>query len=189
MVAETLEFTERPDHIAEHHPAQEPDPAFPVGVLFVGGYSGLGRHAVQVLNKMFPGHFCGVIFVSFAVVDSESFKGLDEVAALEQRTRESLLNYEHYAHSIGFPAASLFAVGTDVPVEAERMALELAQRYPKLLFVAGQLVFEEDSLWNRLLHNETAFIVQQRLQRNGQAMVVLPLMLRSETRVAVPALA
>lgn len=189
VVAETLEFTERPDRIAEHHPAQEPDPAFPVAVLFVGGYSGLGRHAVQVLNQMFPGHFKGVVFVSIAVVDSESFKGRDEVAALEQRTRESLVNYEHYARTIGFPAASLFAVGTDVPVEAERVAIELVKRYPKSLFVAGQLVFEEDALWNRLLHNETAFIVQQRLQRNGQAMIVLPLMLRSETRSAVPALA
>jgi amino acid transporter len=180
VLADTLAFTERPDHVAEHHPPEEPDPQFPVAVLFVGSYSGLGRHAVQALLQMFPGHFHGVLFASIAVIDSESFKGPDEVADLEQRTRESLVRYERFARSVGLKSASLFCVGTEVPVEAERMATELAHRYPKALFVAGQLVFEEDTVWNRVLHNETAFIVQQRLQRSGLPMIVLPLMLQGE---------
>src|SRR5262249_38357567 len=53
----------------------EPDPRDPVAVIFVGGYGGLGRHATMTLLRMFPGHFKGVIFVSIAVVDSDSFKG------------------------------------------------------------------------------------------------------------------
>lgn len=177
MAAEVEAFAERADHIAEHHTALEPDPAFPVAILLVGSYSGLGRHAVTTLLRMFPGHFRGIVFVSIAVLDSESFKGQGELVALERRTGENLVKYEHFAHTLRLPATSLFAVGTEVPNEAERVALELVQRYPQALFVAGQLVFEEDTVWNRVLHNETAFIVQQRLQRLGLPMIVLPVLL------------
>jgi amino acid transporter len=160
--------------LLEHHAAQDPDPSHPVAILLVGGYSGLGRHALLTLLRMFPDHFRGIVFVSVAVVDSESFKGADQIAALEQRTREGLLRYEYYSRSLGLPAASAFAVGTEVPVELEKIAGALVRRYPKALFVGGQLIFEEDTLWTRLLHNETGFIVQSRLQRRGIPMIVVP---------------
>jgi len=42
------------------------------------------------------------------------------------------------------------------------------------LFIAGQLVFDRESLANRILHNEVAFAVQRRLVFHGYDMVVLP---------------
>jgi amino acid transporter len=172
--------------LLEHHGARDPDPKKPVAILLVGGYSGLGRHALLTLLRMFPHHFGGVIFVSVAVVDSESFKGADEIEALEQRTRQNLLKYERYAHTLELAAASAFAVGTEVAVELEKIARDLTQRYPEALFVAGQLIFEEDTFWNRLLHNETAFIVQKRLQRMGLPMIVVPVRLDLKARRAMP---
>ena len=32
-------------------------------------------------------------------------------------------------------------------------------------------------MWNRLLHNETAFLIQRRLQHDGVPMIVLPVQL------------
>jgi hypothetical protein len=150
--------------LLEHRGEREPDPQKPVAILLVGGYSGLGRHALLTLLRMFPNHFGGVVFVSVAVVDSETFKGADQMAALEQRTRQSLLKYERCAQTLGLPAASVVSIGTEVAVEIEKIAEDLTGRYPGALFVAGQLIFEEDTVWNRILHNETAFIVQKRLQ-------------------------
>lgn len=175
----------------EHHSLGEPDAEKPIAILLVGGYSGLGRHALLTLLRMFPHHFAGVVFLSVAVVDSESFKGADELAALETRTRRSLLCYESYARSLGLPAASMFSVGTEVAVEVEKSAEQLARRYPRALFVAGQLIFEEDTFWNRLLHNETAFMVQKRLQRRGMPMIVVPVRidLRARRPLRAPALA
>jgi amino acid transporter len=163
--------------LLEHHSSRDPDPKKPVAILLVGGYSGLGRHALLTLLRMFPHHFGGVIFISIAVVDSESFKGADQIAALEQRTRQSLLKYELYAQTLELATASAFALGTEVAVELEKIGAELTRRYPGALFVAGQLIFEEDTFWNRLLHNETAFIVQKRLQRLGFPMIVVPVRL------------
>jgi amino acid transporter len=152
----------------------EPAPRKPVAVLFVGGYGGLGRHALLALLRMFPGHFAAVAFVSVAVVDSDSFKGPGEILALERRTQEHLEAYRRFAAALGLPSTSHYAVGTEVPVEAEKIAVAMHARFPKALVVAGQLIFEEDTLWNRLLHNETAFLIQRRLQRAGVPMVVLP---------------
>ena len=181
-------FTDGPtDGLFEHHGPRDPDPQKPVAMLLVGGYSGLGRHALLTLLRMFPHHFAGVVFVSVAVVDSESFKGADQVEALERRTRENLLRYERYAQTLDIRASSAFSVGTEVALELEKIATDLITRYPRALFVGGQLIFEEDTLWNRLLHNETAFMVQKRLQRLGIPMIVVPVRLDLKARRTVPA--
>jgi hypothetical protein len=156
-----------------HEPLGAPDPREPVAVLFVGGYGGLGRHALTTLLRMFPGHFKGVVFASIAVVES----GASEVGPLEARTRENLEAYRRFAATLGLPSASVYAIGTEVAVEAERMGIELSQRYPRALVVAGQVTFEDDTFWNRVLHNETAFMIQRRLQHSGVPMVVLPVQL------------
>jgi amino acid transporter len=182
-----LDFSEDiKSHLVEHIAAGAPKEEDPVAILFVGGYSGLGRHAVMTLLRMFPAHFKGLVFVSIAVLDSESFKGGDQVASLEKRTRESLVRYERFANTFDLPAASAFKIGTEVPAEAETISRELIRRYPKALFVAGQLIFSEETLWTRVLHNETAFIVQKRLQHAGIPMIVLPVQIDlRETRALI----
>ncbi|HEY3822255.1 MAG TPA: APC family permease [Polyangiaceae bacterium] len=162
----------------------------PVAMLFVGGYGGLGRHALLTLLRMFPGHFKGVVFCSVAVIDSGVFKGIGEVHELERRTKHALDKYVQYAAWLGMPAESTFSTGIEVAVEAEKIATELIQKYPKGLFVAGQLIFEEETFVTRILHNETAFTIQRRLQHAGVPMVVLPvrLNLKEGPRLAAPSL-
>jgi hypothetical protein len=127
---------------------------------------------------MFPGHFKGVVFCSIAIIDSGNFKGVDEVHELERRTGDELDKYVRFAATLGVPAERILSTGMEVPVEAEKIGATQIRRFPKGLFVAGQLLFEEDSSWQRLLHNETAFLIQRRLQHAGIPMVVLPVRLR-----------
>ena len=84
--------------------------------------------------------------------------------------------------ALGLACSSELAVGTEVAVEAERLGVELFKQYPKALVVAGQLIFDEDTLWTRILHNETAFLIQRRLQHAGVPMVVLPVRLSLAVR-------
>jgi hypothetical protein len=156
----------------------------------VGGYGGLGRHALLTLLRMFPGHFKGIVFCSVAVIDSGVFKGIGEVHELERRTQQALDKYVRYAEWLGLPAESTFATGIEVAVEAEKLATDLFQKYPKGLFVAGQLLFDEDTSVTRILHNETAFMIQRRLQHAGVPMIVLPvrLNLKQGPRLAAPSL-
>jgi amino acid transporter len=161
-------------------PAGGIDTKKPVVILFVGGYGGLGRHALLTCLRMFPGHFKGVVFASVAVVDTGAFKGEDQVEALIERTNDSLVAYERFANSLGLPAASALAVGTEVPDEAVKIGTEAIKEYPRGLVVAGQLVFEADTLWTHVLHNETAFLIQRRLQHVGVPMIVVPVKLDLE---------
>ncbi len=166
------------------------DPKQPVAILFVGGYGGLGRHALLTLLRMFPGHFKGVVFCSIAILDSGNFKGVTEVEDLERRTAASLDQYVRFAEHLGVPAERVLSTGIEVAVEAEKIGVEQIAKYPKGLFVAGQLLFDEDSTYNRILHNETAFLIQRRLQRAGIPMVVLPVRIRLSEgpRLAAPSL-
>jgi amino acid transporter len=166
------------------------DRRWPIAVLFVGGYGGLGRHALLTLLRMFPGHFKGIVFVSVAVIDSGNFKGISEVHELERRTQDALDKYVRYAEWLGLPAESHFSTGIEVAVQAETIAVEVVQKYPKALFVAGQLIFEEDTFVTRALHNETAFMIQRRLQHAGVPMVVLPvrLNLKEGPRLTAPSM-
>ena len=160
-------------------------------MLFVGGYGGLGRHALLTLLRMFPGHFKGVVFCSVAVVDSGNFKGIDEVHELEARTRQSLDKYVRFAARLGLAGREHVLDGH----RGRRRGREARRpssirKYPKALFVAGQLIFEEDTFGTRILHNETAFLIQRRLQHAGVPMIVLPvrLNLNEGPRLAAPSL-
>ncbi len=170
-----------PEHIDARHP---------IAVLFVGSYGGLGRHALLTLIRMFPDHFKGVVFCSVAVIDSGVFKGIDEVHELEKRVECALDKYVEYARWLGLPAERTYGTGIEVAVEAEKIAKQVTEKYPKALFVAGQLIFDEDTIVTRALHNETAFMIQRRLQHAGVPMVVLPvrLNLNDGPRLGAPSL-
>jgi amino acid transporter len=162
---------------------KEPDPRVapaaidkkkPVAAVLVGPYGGLGVHMLLSLFRLFPEYYKGFVFMSVAVIDSGTFKGEEEMEALKEATETSLGKYVELARSFGFPAEYRMATGTEVVQEVETMALALAKEYPRIMFFAGILVFRIESWYHRWLHNETAYMVQRRLQKNGLGLVVLP---------------
>lgn len=168
-----------------------PEPTKPVAALFVGRYGALGRHALFALVRMFPRHFEGVIFISIACVDTKAMQGKPELESVQRHTRDDLERYCRFAAALGLRADFAYGVGPDVNAEAERQAKAVSEKYPYVLFVAGQLTFEEDTLWNRLMHNETALAVHRRLHHHGLPMIVLPvrLSLAAATPQTLPRLA
>jgi hypothetical protein len=76
------------------------------------------------------------------------------------------------------PATSYMRIGTDAVDELEELCLEVVQDFPRATFFAGQLVFQKDNWMHRLLHNQTAYSLQRRLQWAGFPMVILPTRVR-----------
>ncbi len=151
-----------------------PDPSKPTMVLMVSGYGGLGVHTMLNALRLFPGHFDNVVFVSVGVIDSGRFKGAESIVQLMAETRAMLERYAGTARAMGLGAAHHSTVGTDVVEEAEKLCLEVSTLYPRATFVAGHLLFERETWVHRLLHNQTAYALQRRLQWAGLNMVVLP---------------
>lgn len=156
----------------------EPDPSQPTAAVLVGGYGGLGVHTMLNAVRFAPGHFKNFIFLSVGVLDQGNFKGASEVEDLQKHTADSLANYVDLSQRLGMPSMSFMAIGTDAVDELEELCLEIARRFPKAVFFAGQLVFARDTWWQRLFHNQTAYSLQRRLQWDGVPMVILPTRVR-----------
>jgi len=150
------------------------DPTKPTAAVLVTSYGGLGIHTVLGIHKTFPNYFQNFVFVSVGVIDSGEMKGEAALPELTKRTEQCLQRYVGLATGLGLPAAYRMRVGTEVVVEVDRLAREIAAEFPRTTFFSGQLIFRREAWYQRLLHNETAFSIQKRLQWRGQAMVILP---------------
>ena len=124
--------------------------------------------------KLFPRYFANVVFMSVGVVDSATFQGVEEVDRVREQTEEALRKYVDLARGMGIPADYRMSMGTEAISECEQLATQVAHDYPRAIFFAGKLIFERERWWDRLLHNETAYQIQRRLQFAGLAMVILP---------------
>ncbi len=150
------------------------DRKLPTAVILVSGYTGVGIHSLFKVRKEFPSHCQNLLFLSVAVVDSDAFRINNALDQITEKAKHDLQQYVNLANVIGVAADCRLAIGTDAVAELERLCLEAAAEYPKLTFFAGQLVFQKDRWYQRILHNETAFALQKRLQLAGKTMIILP---------------
>ena len=161
-------------------PTPEPDTDQPVAALLVESYGGVGIHTLLNVYRTFPGHFKGIVFISVGVIDSGEFKGGHAVEELTRRTQEVLGRYVALAGTLGIPATSRIAIGTEAVSEAERICLEVGREFPHAVFFAGKMIFRREKWFHRLLHNETALAVEKRLRWAGKTMVTMPIRVQTE---------
>ena len=153
------------------------EPKKPTAALLVGGYAGLGVHSLLTIQRLFPGYFQNFVFLSVGVIDSATFKDIAEVVEVKERTRTALEQYVALAQGLGLAATSRMSLGTEAVDAATRLCREVAKEFPRALFFAGKLVFQQERWYQRVLHNETAYQIQRRLQFAGLNAMVLPVRL------------
>lgn len=151
----------------------------PTAIQMVSGYSGFGVHTLLSILTTFPKTYKNVIFASVAVVDSGSFKGAEEVEALEASIKAGLEKYVDLARRLGFAADCRMEIATDVVEGATALCKTIHEEYPRSTVFTGQLTFRLEKFYHRMLHNETAFAIQRRLQWDGLTTVILPIRVRT----------
>ncbi len=149
-------------------------------VLFVNRYDGLGLHTLARVKSLLGNELRHVVFLSVVQVDSDEFRDQAHLDGLRASRLEELGRYENVAREAGIGAESRFVVGTDVVEELEQLASVTAEAHPNALFVAGQVVFEKETMATRFLHNEIAFALQRRLIFRGLDMIIVPVQLPRE---------
>ena len=148
-----------------------------IAALLVGGYAGLGVHSLLTIQRLFPNYFQNFVFLSVGVIDSATFKDIAEVVEVKERTRKALDQYVSLAQGLGLAATSRMSLGTEAVETATQLCTAVAKEFPRALFFAGKLVFEQERWYQRVLHNETAYQIQRRLQFAGLNAMVLPVRL------------
>lgn len=151
------------------------DPNKNTAIQLVSGYSGFGIHTFLSAIKNFPKIYDNFIFVSVAVVDSGSFKGADAVKELESAVEEDLKKYVKLARKLGFAADYRFATGIEVVETAVNLCKSIKTEFPKSTVFTGKLVFRREKFFHRMLHNQTAFAIQNELHWDEITSVILPI--------------
>jgi len=168
------------DDLLTSFPVSGPPSADPVNrkemtaIQLVNGYNGFGIHTFLSIVRSFPGLYKNFIFVSVAEVDVGSFKGSEAIEQLSVSSARMLKNYVNLARKLGFAADGRSEMGTDIVQTASRLCETVAKEFPKSAVFAGQAVFRQPGVFHRLLHNETAFAIQQELRWKGITTIILP---------------
>jgi amino acid transporter len=150
-------------------------PHGPTAILLVESYNGLGIHTVLSIQQLWMRHFRNFVFVSVGHLDSSRFRSAEEVQALEAEVRSGLERYVRLAQCMGAYATARWAVGTDTLQQLEELCADASREFRHPIVFAGQLVFEREGFFTRLLHHDTSSWIQRRLQFLGIQVIVLPI--------------
>jgi amino acid transporter len=151
------------------------NPKAKTAVLLVNGFNGLGLHSLLAIIRMFGGVFKNFVFMEVGVIDAGSFKGAEEVENLNAHVQEGLDEYVKFVERNGMHSEGVMALSHDVVEGSGELAGKITARYPQAVFFMGQLVFPEETLFSRLLHNNTVFAVQRKLYHMGIPFIILPI--------------
>jgi amino acid transporter len=144
-------------------------------VVFVSGFNGLGVHTLLTVNRIFGGVFSNFVFIQAGIVDAGNFKGSGEIEKLKEHIKSEAEHYAECMRRLGYYAESATDIGTDVVETAGSLAKQVALKFPNSVFFGGQLVFENESVITRFLHNHTVFTMQRKFFQQGLHFLVLPI--------------
>ncbi|HUP91395.1 MAG TPA: amino acid transporter, partial [Solimonas sp.] len=156
------------------------DPKAPTAILLIGANRGAGMYMLQWVRRMFPDRFRNVVFVSVGEVDKQAFDGQGAIRTLQARLDNSLHYFTSYCVSQGLAASARQATGADPLEELSRLTVEVLREFPNSVCFAAKLVFDEDNVLTRWLHNEMPMQMQQKVHLAGGEMVIVPVRVPDE---------
>ncbi len=153
----------------------KPTPDGRTAIVLVNGYNGLSIHTLLNVMRIFGKDCKNFVFIQIGVIDAGNFKDSEEFTKLKTSVENDLKRYEQLMTAHGFYGKGYCSFGTDVTDQVTQLTVQLFRTYPNCIVFGGQLVFEKDSLANRVLHNYTVFAVHKRLYYEGIPMMILPI--------------
>ncbi len=151
------------------------DPALPTAIFLVDDNRGVGIHTILWVMRLFPDHFRNYVFLSIGEVDTQNFDSDATIRSMKFKTENTLCYYASFCENQGMQATWMMRYGTDPVEELDQLTQQASEEYPNSVCFAATLVFPNDNLLIRWLHNQTAINLQRRMHRRGQQMVILPM--------------
>lgn len=150
------------------------NPKMPTAIIFVNQAS-VGMHTLLSIIRLFPGQFKNFIFLSAGLVEFENFSEEKEMALMQTEINHLLDYFVRFCQQNGYPAEGYAQFGTDIVEELKGLIDKIDLKYPNGIYFASQLVFRRENMITRLLHNQTAFILQHYLHFCGRELMILPM--------------
>ncbi len=151
------------------------NPEAKTAVIMVNGFGGLGLHTLFNVIRLFGETFRNFIFVEIGVIDAGNFKGIDEVKRQRRHVKKDVDQYVDFMHSMGYYSEGFFELGIDPVEQIVKLLPKITKRFPNAVFFGGKLVFSQETLATRFLHNNVIFEIQRQFYYQGIPTVILPI--------------
>lgn len=158
-------------------PTEKPrmDPREPTAVFLVGDSAASGMHTFLWVQRLFPGVFKNFVFASVGEIDTEEFSDEARWHQLRSDTKQMLKQYVEFCTNRSLPATYYHDYGTDVVDTINRLTERISADFPRSVFFATKLIFDNETVLHQLLHNQMAYMLQKRLHSKGQNLIIMPM--------------
>jgi len=154
-----------------------PDPAQSTAIFLTTEHWGPTIHTLLWVQRLFPGHFRNMVFVSAVQVEASALGAPEAVPQRKARIERSLDQLEAFCAREGLRTARFVAHGTD-PVEClEDLIKYVSARLPNSVCFANKLILPANHWFAEWMHNQTALGLQRKLHLDGIPLVILPIKL------------
>lgn len=151
------------------------DPREPTAVFLVGDSAASGTHTFLWVQRLFPGVFKNFVFASVGEIDTEEFTDEARWHKLRSDTKIMLKRYVEFCTQRGLPSTYYHDYGTDVIDTLNRLTDRISADFPRSVFFATKLIFDNETYLHQLLHNQTAYMLQKKLHNKGQNLIIMPM--------------
>ena len=158
-------------------PAEKPkmDPRAATAVFLVGESAASGMHTFLWVQRLFPDVFKNFVFASVGEIDIEEFNDQAMWHKLRRDTKQTLKHYVDFCTRRGKPATYYHAYGTDVIDTINRLTDRISADFPRSVFFATKLIFDNETWVHQILHNQTAYMLQKKLHSKGLNLIIMPM--------------
>lgn len=161
---------------ARGYDEKPPAPEGRTAVILVNGFNGLGLHTLMSVIKFDIATFANYVFLQVGIVDAAVFKSHDDVEHLKEKMDSDLDKYVRLMKARGFHAEAFSNIGTDIVQEIMETSPQIIKKFPKAIFFGGQIVFNQDSIFTKFLHNYAVFALQREFYRKGMPFMIMPIL-------------
>jgi amino acid transporter len=162
-------------NIAACNKIQIADKNAPTAAIIVDQNFSSGMNCLLEIKKLFPGIFQNFIFVMVGEVDSNTFREEKKWREMRRKTKSILQKYKNYCNASGRFARAYVGYDTDIVEKLTRISYRVTRDYPKTIFFGTKFILENDNMFNQLIYNHMAYIMQRRLHVKGINMIILPM--------------
>jgi len=170
------QFALRQEELASVHPVARFEGS-PTILLLTRDHSGLAVYTILWIQRLFPGHFRNVLFLSVIEYDARALGAAETLERRKRRFDAALRQAEAFCAKAGLSASHVIGCGTDPVLELERLVKEATARIPDCVCFANKLILPRGRRVAEWLHNQTALGLQRRLHGDGIPLVVFPIRL------------
>ncbi len=158
-------------------PTEKPrmDPRESTAVFLVGESAASGMHTFLWVQRLFPGVFKNFVFASVGEIDTEEFTDEARWHKLRADTKQMLKQYVEFCTNRSLPATYYHDYGTDVVDTVNRLTERISADFPRSVFFATKLIFDNETVVHQILHNQMAYMLQKKLHSKGQNLIIMPM--------------